>query len=91
MVLSPAAYNKPQGLLVAVPITSKYHQNPYQLELPAGLHTGEGKPLAGWVYADQIKSFDYRERNAAFITKAPAEFIEQVLDLTLTLLDPELA
>lgn len=88
LVLSPLVYNRPQGLMIAAPMTSHYHQNPYQLEAPRGIVLPGGKELRGWVYTDQIKSFDYRERNAVFLVKAPAEFLEDALHLTLTLLNP---
>jgi mRNA interferase MazF len=82
VVLSPVSYNRKAGLAVVCPITSKFHNSPWQLALPAGLGVG------GWVYCDQIKSLDYRERGFQKKDVAPEEFVNEVLDITLTLLDP---
>jgi len=56
LVLSPAAYNEPTGLLVCVPLTSR--QKGYRFEVPIA-----GKP-GGAALADQLKSFDWRARSA---------------------------
>ena len=56
LVLSPAAYNGPTGLLVCVPMTTR--EKGYRFEVPIA-----GKP-AGVALSDQIKSFDWRARKA---------------------------
>jgi mRNA interferase MazF len=54
LVLSPARYNGPTGLLLCVPLTTK--PKGYRFEVPIG---NESIALA-----DQVKSFDWRARGA---------------------------
>ncbi len=82
LVLSPAAYNRPSGLALLCPITSKPKGYPYEVAIPAGL------PVAGVVLADQVKNLDWRERRSALLGRVPAEVVEDVLEKLLTLLDP---
>jgi mRNA interferase MazF len=56
LVLSPATYNGPSGLLLCVPLTTR--QKGYRFEVPvAGNRDGAA-------LSDQIKSFDWRARRA---------------------------
>src|SRR5690606_39109949 len=54
LVLSPAAYNGPTGLLLCVPMTTKIKG--YRFEVAIG--------ASGVALADQVKSFDWRTRGA---------------------------
>ncbi len=65
LVLSPIIYNRPAGLCVLCPITSRVKSYPFNVAIPAGL------PVTGVVLSDQIKSLAWPERKAAFIGKAP--------------------
>jgi mRNA interferase MazF len=56
LVLSPAAYNGPTGLLLCVPLTTR--PKGYRFEVPIA-----GKP-GGVALSDQLKSFDWRARRA---------------------------
>ncbi|MFO0968757.1 MAG: endoribonuclease MazF [Gemmataceae bacterium] len=83
LVLSPALYNGKTGLAVLCPITTKVKGFPFEVPLPAGIAT------TGVVLADHIKNLDWQARRARFREKAPAHLVQEVLDTTLTLLEPE--
>jgi mRNA interferase MazF len=79
-VLSPATYNRKVGLALLCPVTNKIKGYPFEVNIPEGLK------ITGTVLSDQIKSLDWKARNATFICKMPEEIIEQVLTKSLTLL-----
>lgn len=81
LVLSPAAYNGKVGLALLCPITSQVKGYPFEVPLPAGL------PLNGVVLADQVKSLDWRSRQAEFVATLPAPVVAHVLDKLLALLE----
>lgn len=56
LVVSPASYNRKTSLMVCCPITTQIKNYPF--EVPIG-----GAP-ASVVLADQVKSLDWRTRNA---------------------------
>ena len=66
VVLTPAAYNRKTGLILACPVTSKVKAYPFEVSLPAGL------PISGVVLADQAKSADWRARQATYICELPS-------------------
>lgn len=81
LVLSPAAYNGRVGLALFCPITSQVKGYPFEVPLPAGL------PVAGVVGADQVKSLDWRARQAARIGAVSEEVVTQVLQRLQRLLE----
>lgn len=83
LVLSPALYNGKTGLAVLCPITNQVKGFPFEVPLPTGLAT------TGVVLADHIKSLDWRARKARFRERIPAYVVQEVLDTTMTLLEPE--
>jgi mRNA interferase MazF len=83
LVLSPALYNGKTGLAVLCPITNQAKGYSFEVQLPAGLKT------TGVVLADHIKSLDWRARKAEFHETIPESAVREVLDTTLTLLEPE--
>lgn len=58
VVLSPKAYNGKVGLALLCPVTSQVKGYPFEVSLPDGL------PVSGVILSDQIKSLDWRARNA---------------------------
>jgi mRNA interferase MazF len=70
LVLSPSSYNGLTGLLLCVPLTTK--GKGYRFEVPIA-----GK-RAGVALADQVKSFDWRARQARKQGRATAEELEAV-------------
>ena len=83
LVLSPAAYNGKVGLALLCPITSQVKGYPFEVAVPVGL------PISGVVLADQVKSLDWRARNAELAGKLPAGALEEVLQKLQVLLDTQ--
>lgn len=73
VVLSPAAYNRKTGLVLVCPVTSHAKGYPFEVSLPPGL------PISGVVLADQVKSADWRARQAAFICELPSDVLPHIL------------
>jgi mRNA interferase MazF len=63
VVLSPASYNR-FGLMVCCPMTTKRKGYPFEVPI------GEGRESR--VLADQVKSLDWKVRNAQFHSKITA-------------------
>ena len=72
VVLSPAAYNRKVGLAVLCPITNQVKGYPFEVAVPEGLG------VTGVILADQLKSLDWRRRNAAVIARLPEETVAEV-------------
>jgi mRNA interferase MazF len=83
VILSPAAYNRRSGICLAVPTTTDLTPGPLWLPMPAGY-----LPFPSLILCDYIKSFDYRERSATFISRLPLELVEQIIGNILDLIDP---
>ena len=80
VVLSPQNYNGKTGLAIFCPITNQIKGYPFEVLIPAAL------PIAGAVLSDQVKSLDWRARNAELICTLPTETISEVLQKLVTLL-----
>ena len=80
IVLSPRVYNQRSNLCILSPITSREKGYPFEVKLPPG------GALNGVVLVDQIKSLDWRARNAEFIMKMPPHLTEEALRKLRTLL-----
>lgn len=80
IILSPAAYNRKVGLAILCPITNQQKGYPFEVAIPAGLK------VAGVILADQVKSLDWRVRQAELIATLPEQTIEEVLSKLNTLL-----
>jgi mRNA interferase MazF len=80
LVLSPSAYNGRVGLALFCPITNQVKGYPFEVPIPAGL------PVTGVIGADQVKSLDWRARQAARIGTVGEEIVAQVLQRLQTLL-----
>ncbi len=73
LVVSPASYNAKVGLAVFCPITSQVKGYPFEVVIPPG------HQVSGAVLADQVKSLDWRARQAAFICRLPRATTSEVL------------
>jgi mRNA interferase MazF len=80
LVLSPAAYNGKVGLAILCPITSQAKGYPFEVEI-----TGTAS-VHGVVLSDQVKSLDWRARQAEVIERVPEGVLEDVLGRLATLL-----
>lgn len=80
LVLSPQEYNK-RGLILVVPITSKSKGYPFEIKII-------NDKIQGVALADAIKSLDWKERNAEFISTASKDALLAALTLLSMLLKP---
>lgn len=80
LVLSPSSYNGRVGLAVCCPVTSRAKGYPFGVVLP------ESSGVEGVVLADQVKSLDWRARQAELIARVPDAITEEVLGKLATLL-----
>ena len=80
VVLSPENYNGKIGLAILCPITNQIKGYPFEVLIPAGL------PIAGAILSDQVKSLDWRARNAELICTLPTETVSEALQKLVTLL-----
>ena len=80
LVLSPAAYNGKVGLALLCPITNQVKSYPFEVAIPDGID------VTGAILSDQIKSLDWRVRQATFITRLPDDILQDVLQKLNTLL-----
>ena len=75
LVISNYLFNQATGLAIACPLTNTDRKIPFHLPVPAT------SSLSGFVMVEQVKSIDYRARNARFVEKAPPEFVEDAIAL----------
>lgn len=73
LVLSPASYNGKVGLAILCPVTSRAKGYPFEVTLP------DGAGVDGVVLADQVKSLDWRARQAELIGPMPEGVTAEVL------------
>jgi len=73
VVLSPAAYNGKVGLAILCPVTSQVKGYPFEVLIPDGLE------VRGAILADQVKSLDWRVREAEKICQLPVRTVNEVL------------
>ncbi|HTY62963.1 MAG TPA: endoribonuclease MazF [Acidobacteriota bacterium] len=83
LVISPKSYNQRVGLALVCPITSKIKGYPFEVELPQEIVT------EGAILCDQIKSLDWRVRNAKLIGAVPKSIVQEVTARILALVDPD--
>ena len=81
VVLTPLAYNEKVGLAVFCPITSRRKGYPFEVVIPDGLD------VHGVILSDQVKSLDWRSRNAEFAARLPANAMAELTGMLWTLLD----
>jgi mRNA interferase MazF len=82
IVLSPASYNKATGMAMVCPITSQIKGNPFEVLLPEGL------AVHGAILSNQMKSLDWKERNATLICRLPAPIVNEVIYKLWTIIKP---
>lgn len=80
LVVSPGTYNGRTGLALCCSIASRVKGYPFEVALP------EGVGVEGVVLADQLKSLDWRARNASIMARLPDIVVEAVLAQARTLL-----
>jgi mRNA interferase MazF len=70
------------GLAILCPITSQVKGYPFEVVIPEGLG------IEGVILADQVKSLDWKIRQAEFQARLPDPSLEEVLQKLSTLLSP---
>ena len=73
VILSPGMYNGKTGLAILCPITKQIKAYPFEVLIPHGMAVG------GAVLSDQVKSLDWRAREAELICKLPDSTIAEAL------------
>ena len=81
VVLSPEPYNRKVGLALLCPITTKVKGYPFEVVIPDGLKA------KGAILSDQIKSLDWKARQASLLCRLPETTIKETLNKVGTLLD----
>ncbi|MCM3638640.1 endoribonuclease MazF [Sporosarcina luteola] len=81
IVLSPSAYNEKSGLVLVCPVTSKQKGYPFEVMLKDSLKT------SGIVLSDQVRSLDWRAREASFIEHIDEVALADILENVRLLLD----
>jgi mRNA interferase MazF len=72
LVLSPASYNGKTGLMLCCPVTSQVKGYPFEVPLDVG-------GIHGVVLSDQVKSLDWKARQAKRKGAVPRAVVEQTL------------
>ena len=73
LVISPLRYNAKVGLVIACPITAQIKGYPFEVIIP------DGHSIQGAVLSDQVKSLDWKSRQASFICSLPDSIVDEVL------------
>lgn len=74
VVLSPEPYNARSGLALLCPVTNPMKGYPFEVAMPQGMN------VTGVVLADQVKSLDWRQRNATVVARMPQETMDEILE-----------
>ena len=75
LILSNDLFNKRTGFAVACPVTNTDRTIPFHVKIPSGAS------LTGFVMVDQVKSVDYRHRQAKYVERAPSELLDEALSI----------
>lgn len=80
LVLSPAEYNAKTGLMICCPMTNQVKGYPFEVVV-------DGNAKKGAILADQVKSMDWKAREAEKKGRVSKETLQEVLEKLNTLLD----
>ncbi len=75
LVVSNDLFNQHTGLCIACPVTNTRRDHPFHVEIP------DGETISGVVMVEQVKSIDFRAREAKRIGVAPQAVIEETLSI----------
>lgn len=75
LVVSNTLFNQRTGLAIVCPITSTERSYPFHV---AVIHNPN---VRGFVMVEQVKSIDYRARQATLIGKASDDLLDEVLSI----------
>lgn len=80
LVISPKSYNEKTGLALFCPVKNKSKGYPFEVVIP------EDSKVKGIILSDQVKSLNWKSRNAEFICKLQDEKISDVIARLSTLI-----
>lgn len=80
LVLSPEPYNRKAGLALFCPITNRAKGYPFEVTIP------EGIKASGVILSDQVRSLDWKARQAEFFCTLPPSALDEVTAKLATLL-----
>jgi mRNA interferase MazF len=75
LVVSHDLFNQHTGLAIICPITNTRRDYPFHVAIP------EGSDVAGFAMVEQVRSIDFRARQAKRIGKASDEVLQEALSL----------
>ena len=75
LVVSNTLFNEQTGLIIVCPLTNTDRGYPFHVAV-----TGDPK-VTGFVMVEQVKSIDYRARQAKTIGKASDDLLDEVLSI----------
>ena len=81
VVISPFSYNSKTNLALFCPITSQVKGYPYEVPI-----TSEMK-IHGVILSDQLKSLDWKARNAECIDRLDESIMDELIAKARTLID----
>ena len=81
LVLSPEGYNKKVGLALCCPLTNQIKGYPFEVIVPSD------SSVTGAILADQVKSLDWRGRQAEWVCTMPPKSVSEVLQKLRVLLE----
>jgi len=73
VVISNYLFNKHTGLAIVCPITNTFRNIPFHIKIP------EHFSLSGYIMVEQIKSVDFKSRQAKFVEKAEKAVLNEML------------
>jgi mRNA interferase MazF len=73
LVLSPKSYNQKSGLALVCPVTNQMKGYPFEVTAPRDCG------VTGVFLADQVKSLDWKQRQAGWIGRVPLLTLNEVL------------
>lgn len=81
IVVSPAEFNSKTGLVLVCPITSTERGHNFEVKIP------NGHKIQGVICTHQLRTLDWKARNAQLIEKAPISILREVQGRILAILD----
>jgi mRNA interferase MazF len=73
LVVSHDGFNQKMGFAFVCPISNTQRKNPFYVPIP------EGEAVTGVIMTDQMRSLDFRARNAGFKGEYPDLLLQDVL------------
>lgn len=80
LILSSRAFNLRMGMAIVCPITNRSKRHRFEIPMPDHMR------VKGVLLAHQVKSLDWRARNAEVIARAPTSVVDEVLKIVRSIL-----